>query len=857
MRERAVQTDTAERHARPAPVRVPARPAAFLALAAAVGNRAATTMVARVESGAGGAGPAPAATQDQGAEGGPGVPSFDAANATDEERIAEIRTRIGTGDTVLDIWRAFADLAAAANAHPDLWPASAKRHPELARDEAVQAEFKARVEQRALAGLSASREAVGAEIQTLGVEHQFSPDRDPEHLAAVEKLQKQAGLLKEALRAKNALLKVPVGWDQPPAPADPSQTPMNGPKQLMFEPGKPPPPDSVTADPALRPYEQVLKEYEPIEAVIAQAMSNPALFAIVEGGNGEKSEGAQRLLELYNAEAPGMAQLNLGLTLHEMLEKVDKATAAVGGSLDHRDLRPLHEKITAEPPFSQPYERAVAQQAVADHDAMKTWIALGLTIPGALALLLPGGAALAGIVGALGSATQAGLSWADYQRMKTAREARTGPGNDLVTQEQLDDAAVQAALDAAFAFLDGIAAVSGAVGKAPGSVAELAELTPTARETVLADAMTTMGPGPAIEAAGGIGAVRKAGAGAAGAQAEAYVAGLEDALATHLGELPEGAELLPEAQRFVAERAGVAPPNAIPALVPQYGNESALQQMLDRVAGARVPLWAEMTLEGRAGLVHQEALTRLHPPPRMRLDPTKAKGSAHFEVNTWTIVYSTQTFDVASMTERELVYLKGVGVHEAEHGLQYIESARLRIQTAPNRAMTIADLKARGWDPAMVDYAAASPPLDAAGMQRAQPYMDEFLGPAAIRTNQVEALVTTARARFDAAKQSWDGAKSALGTLQSAKAHPDKVTQAAKDVATHWNAMVAEEKLGLEYENLAIEKGAFSAQRAYIATELAGRKQHMETLVVAGLLVAVGAGAGAAVTYAVREQSAP
>jgi hypothetical protein len=56
----AVQTDQAEGHARPAPVRAPARPAAFLALAAAIGNRAATQVV-RAESGAGGAGPAPRA----------------------------------------------------------------------------------------------------------------------------------------------------------------------------------------------------------------------------------------------------------------------------------------------------------------------------------------------------------------------------------------------------------------------------------------------------------------------------------------------------------------------------------------------------------------------------------------------------------------------------------------------------------------------------------------------------------------------------------------------------------------------------------------------------------------------------
>ena len=68
MREHAVQTGQARRHARPAPVRAFARPAGLVALDAAIGSLAAT-QVARAESGAGGAGPAPAAREDQGAAG--------------------------------------------------------------------------------------------------------------------------------------------------------------------------------------------------------------------------------------------------------------------------------------------------------------------------------------------------------------------------------------------------------------------------------------------------------------------------------------------------------------------------------------------------------------------------------------------------------------------------------------------------------------------------------------------------------------------------------------------------------------------------------------------------------------------
>jgi hypothetical protein len=866
MRERAVQTGEAERHARSVPVRVPARPAAFLALAAAIGNRAAV-QVARAESGAGGAGPAPAASQDQGADGGPGVPGFDAAGASDEQRLDEIRTRLGTGDPVRDIWRAFADLPEAANAHPDLWVPSAKRHPELARDEQVEAEFKERVEQLAHEGLAASHAAVDAEIQTLGVEHQFKPDADPEHLDAVAKLQQQAALLKEALRAKNALLNIPVGWKQPPAPDDPSKVPMNGPTQLLFDPGNPPPPESVTDDPALQPYDRVMKEYEPVEAVVAQAMNNPALFAIVEGGNGQKSEGAQRLLGIYNADTPAMAQLNLGLSLHEMLEKVEKATAAIGGSLDHRDLRPLHEKVTAEAPFSQPFERAVAQQAVADHDAMKTWIALGLTIPGAVALLLPGGAAIAGIVGALGSATQAALSWADYQRIKTAREARTGPGNDLVTQEQLDDAAIQAAVDAAFAFLDGVTAVSGAVRKAGGSVAELAQLAPTEREAVLADAMSTMGPGAAIEAAGGIDAVREAGAGGAGVRAQAYAAGVEDALSAHLGELPAEADLLPEAQRFVANYAGVGEPHALQTLLPQYTHPDELQKLIAKAKGRQVAAWVGKTADERAALALQDAVAKLPHPPQILLSTVLAKDTAHFDPKSWTIVVSVKSFMADTITEGELLYLKSIGIHEAEHGIQFFESAQFHIQTSANRTAAIAELKNRGLNSAAVDAAANAAPLDAAGVQRARPNFQEFLGTRAEWYEQVEKSVVGASERLKAAEAKHAAAQAVLRQLTDAGAHDAKAATAAAELSAAWKEMAYEKNTINSYLNrLEVEKGAFEAQRRYIleqeqryaAEALANRRPYMDGLVTAGLLVA-GAAIGGTVMYevAIRPAQTP
>src|SRR3954452_20606573 len=617
MRERAVQTDQAERHARPAPVRAPARPAAFLALAAAIGNRAAA-QGARAESGAGGAGPAPAAREDQGADGGPGVPSFDAAGATDEQRIAEIRTRLGTGDRVTEIWTAFADIPATANAHAGLWRESVKRDRDLAEDEQVEAAFKERVEALALRQLAASRDTLWTEIEELGVDDEHQGKRDPEHLDAVVRLQKQADDVQKALRVKSGLLQIPVGWIDPEPSADPAEASTRGARMVLFEPGKPPQRGGGEGETGFRRYDEVFAHYEQVEAVVAQGMSHPALFGLAQEGGGPGSADAPKALEGFSTDAPGVAQANIMGTLHDLHRKLERAQAEIGGAIDYRDLRPLHDTLAREAPFSQAYEGSVAAEAVRDHDDMKTLIAVGLSLVQGIALLAApatggAGAPVAALIGSAAGAAQTGFSYADFQALKTAREARTAPDRDLVTAEQFDDAKVALILDAVFAFVDGIEGVSAILrpgAKAAGDVAELGRLAADQREQVLGEAMATLGPGPAIEKAGGIEAVRRAaGDTNAGKRVEGFVGGLEDALGERLAAKAEedtAAPLLPEAQRFVARRAEAADPRALPALRPQYADEERLRTFIERVKGAGAQDWDKRTPVQRASLASKK-----------------------------------------------------------------------------------------------------------------------------------------------------------------------------------------------------------------------------------------------------------
>src|SRR4051812_3986870 len=877
MRERAVQTDQAERHARPAPVRAPARPAAFLALAAAIGNRAAA-QVARAEAGAGGAGPAPAAREDQGADGGPGVPSFDAAGATDEQRIAEIRTRLGTGDRVTEIWTAFADIPATANAHADLWRESVKRDRDLAEDEQVEAAFKERVEALARRQLAAGRDTLWTEIEELGVDDEHQGKRDPEHLDAVVRLQKQADDVQKALRVKSGLLQIPVGWIDPEPSADPAEASTRGARMVLFEPCKPPQRGGGEGETGFRRYDEVFAHYEQVEAVLAQGMSHPALFGLAQEGRGPGAKDAPKALEGFSTDAPGVAQANIMGTLHDLYRKVEKAEGEIGGAIDFRDLRPLHDAIAREAPFSQAYEASVAAEAVRDHDDMKTLIAVGLSLLQGIALLAApatggAGAAVAALIGSAAGAAQAGFSYADFQALKTAREARTAPDRGLVTAEQFDDAKVALILDTVFAFVDGIEGVSAILrpgAKAAGDVAELGRLAADQREQVLGEAMATLGPGPAIEQAGGIDAVRQAaGDTNAGKRAEGFVGGLEDALGERLAARAEedaAAPLLPEAQRFVAGRAEVAEPRALPSLLPQYTQEERLQAFVEKVKGRGVEGWAEMTPMKRASVACERAAGMLPLPPGYRLDNGLAKGTASFDVKKWEIVLSLKDFESAEMSASGLAKLGELAVHESEHGSQFLEAAAYHIKTSPNPDAAVAELKfTYDWDPDAVDLAAGSAPLDPAREARAKAYHDEFLGGKQGFYNQVEGAITGASDRLKAARADWQSRKKVVEAMWKERAMGDPFTQACEAMTTAFREAAYEENSIRAYLNLNVEKGAFARQEVFrLQEELRFAREareemasYMDKLVALGVL-AGGVVIGAGVTgYVVVRQRAP
>ena len=220
MREHAVQTDTAERHARPAPVRVPARPAAFLALAAAVGNRAATAMVARAESGTGGR--RTGARRDRGS--GRRRPSRrPRLRRRRRDRRAATRRRSEPGSARATACARSGPRSPTSRRPPTPTPtcgASAKRDRDLARDEQVEAAFKVRVEALARSQPPPATRRCRRGDRGARRRRRTRASATREHLDAVRRLQEQADAVKKALRVKNGLLEVPVGWHDPEPSAD-------------------------------------------------------------------------------------------------------------------------------------------------------------------------------------------------------------------------------------------------------------------------------------------------------------------------------------------------------------------------------------------------------------------------------------------------------------------------------------------------------------------------------------------------------------------------------------------------------------------------------------------------------------
>ena len=670
--------------------RIDAPPAPGLAgWASAVGNRALAGVLGR--------------TAADGSHGSPGVPDsdFDPAKATDAERVAELRRRLAEGGGVREIWRSFADVRAAANANAELWKASVLRDPGLAEDEALLEQFRRQVEATALQHLSANRDSVTREMDELGAPGEGQEARDPGRPGALEGLQALADEVNKALQLKLVLLQIPVGFDEQPEGSFDATDPrgrQDESRPKLFEPGKPPttPP---AGQPGFQPYETVARQYAEVEKALARGMAHPALFAMVEQAGGPAAKDAHAALRTFAAGGPAAAQAQVTATLQTLLRGIESTAAQIGGAIDFRDLRPVHDVVLRMPGYAGAYERSVAEQAVAGHDTMKTLISFGLAALQAIALLsapVLGPAALIPIVG-LGVG-QAAVSYDDYRRLRAARDARAGSAGAVVSDETVDAAQLQAILDGVFAFVDGVegfAAVAkaartgarGAAGAAKEAAEELprlATLEPGRKDAVLGGAMATLGPGPAIDAAGGIDAVRAAAGGTPSlGRAEAFVAGLEDDVAEHLANPavpPVASEpLLEQAAGYAARRTDVPRPRVLQMLLPRRATEAEIRELVARKAAKLAPQWAGKTPAARRELlleiIYAESQRMKVPVPELRLEVLRgAQGS--MDPRGWVLRLPDALLTNEKLTLHEYTELLATIRHEVQHAHQLVDSGR-------------------------------------------------------------------------------------------------------------------------------------------------------------------------------------
>jgi hypothetical protein len=398
--------------------------------------------------------------------------------------------------TLLRIWSSFDDLSAVASANIALFRESADRGApllNLPQVAALRDRFRDDVIGLARQHMVDNRAYITSQLERLGLDAD-GPDAEPgrreDELAAIQRDAENVSRAQEYQRAMRTLL---VGYeyrdDHPgigpslnPVPAffDPEHAPLMGP--------------NGDEQPALASWEATKLNYDRMTALVAGvANANPAIFATLRDGTTAN----------LASEDPNQALMTVHTALSKVLADIDATGPKVGGVLDYRDLKPIHEQLfggaraVSGENWSTGLAQWVGEDVVRDHEATEFWITLGLSSLGAaafiVATLATAGSATFFIAAGVGAGIGAGMaahSWEQY--LTLAQAARTNVRDDLglLGAGQASAALVTAVLDTAFVFLDvfgaaaRLARVGGQAGKvltkeaaeqAERQVAELAE----------------------------------------------------------------------------------------------------------------------------------------------------------------------------------------------------------------------------------------------------------------------------------------------------------------------------------------------------------------------------------------------
>jgi hypothetical protein len=354
----------------------------------------------------------------------------------------------------------------------------------------LQTGFADKVREQALRNVDANAKAVEAEGKRLGVGLNGAPEpaATAESNAAIAEQQRLAKAMQEVPGKLKALgdLNVGYGPPKPGAPKDYKSSPVAGAPDpqtqplVTFDPERPPhsrPSPDPNPELGIANYETVLAVHNELTQTSARILSkNPALYALSARG------GTDPLLKQDAAQA----RQSLAAALQDVLNNAAKTKADIASrSLSFVDMLPVHQMVlNANPLLQKPFPKAAISGYVAEEkgDAEAGAKLVGLVT---LALIVGVEIATAGtatpVIGALislaASSGTAAASWNEWAKLETAAKSAASNETSIVTQEQADDAKVQALVDTAMALLDvyGAAKAGRAASSAAKEAAKAAE----------------------------------------------------------------------------------------------------------------------------------------------------------------------------------------------------------------------------------------------------------------------------------------------------------------------------------------------------------------------------------------------
>ncbi len=261
-----------------------------------------------------------------------------------------------------------------------------------------------------------------------------------------------------AFTARDALRQIAVGWNYGGAIGRTGDVRY---VRAYFDPERPPAEDFVSAGTTTsKTWPEVKREWDKTQAVLdSVSAASPTVYAAI--ARGDRAD-VQSLAGDDPAAAAATARRLLEATRANIVATIPKIDS---GDLDWRDLRPIHEQFysgRAAPSgtaWNRELNKAVAQDVIGDHETREFWISLGLGTLAAAAFIVAefasGGAATVLLVGGAAlSGAQAVRSWENWEDLATAARGSVSSETQLVSQGQVDAAALAAVLDTVFAFLD-------------------------------------------------------------------------------------------------------------------------------------------------------------------------------------------------------------------------------------------------------------------------------------------------------------------------------------------------------------------------------------------------------------------